>query len=105
LARGLTERGHDVTIISTSSPLKRPEVFRDGIRAYYLNEGQPQYKTFKFSDAVHKKFTSLNQEKPFHLVHSMDNAGFKIGRHKKNLAVSVAYDVEATHMAELFSIL
>lgn len=105
LARGLTERGHDVTIISTSSPLKRPEVFRDGIRAYYLNEGQPQYKTFKFSDAAHKKFTALNQEKPFHLVHSMDNSGFKIGRHKKNLSVSVAYDVEATRMAELFSIL
>ena len=105
LARGLTERGHDVTIISTSSPLKRPEVFRDGVRAYYLNEGQPQYKTFKFSDAVHKKFTSLNQEKPFHLVHSLDNSGFKIGRHKKNLGVTIAYDVEATQMAELFSIL
>jgi glycosyltransferase involved in cell wall biosynthesis len=105
LARGLTERGHDVTIISTSSPLKRPEVFRDGVRAYYLNEGQPQYKTFKFSDAVHKKFTALNIEKPFHLVHSMDSAGFKIGRHKKNFGVSVAYDVEATQMAELFSIL
>ena len=105
LARGLTERGHDVTIISTSSPLKRPEVFRDGVRAYYLNEGQPQYKTFKFSDAVHKKFTSLNQEKPFHLVHSLDKSGFKIGRHKKNLGVTIAYDVEATQMAELFSIL
>ena len=105
LARGLTERGHDVTIISTSSPLKRPEVFRDGVRAYYQNEGQPQYKTFKFSDAVHKKFTALNQEKPFHLVHSMDSSGFKIGRHKKNLNVSIAYDVEATQMAELFSIL
>ena len=105
LARGLTERGHDVTIISTSSPLKRPEVFRDGIRAYYLNEGQPQYKTFRFSDAVHKKFTALNQEKPFHLVHSLDNSGFKIGRHKKNLGITVAYDVEATQMAELFSIL
>ena len=104
LARGLTERGHEVTIISTTSPVKRSEVFRDGIRAYYLNEGQPQYKTLKFSDAAHKKFVSLHQEKPFHIVHSLDQTGFKIGRHKKNLNVSVAYDVEATHMAELFSI-
>ena len=104
LARGLTERGHEVTIISTTSPVKRSEVFRDGIRAYYLNEGQPQYKTLKFSDAAHKKFVSLHQEKPFHIVHSLDQSGFKIGRHKKNLNVSVAYDVEATHMAELFSI-
>ncbi len=104
LARGLTERGHEVTIISTTSPLKRSEVFRGGIRAYYLNEGQPQYKTLKFSDAAHRKFVSLHQDKPFHIVHSLDQSGFKIGRHKKNLNISVAYDVEATHMAELFSI-
>ena len=105
LARGLTERGHEVTIISTSSPLKRAEVFRDGIRAYYLNENQPQYKTVRFTEAVHRKFVSLSKEKPFDLVHSLDNSGFKIGRHKKNLNVSIAYDVEATQMAELFSIL
>lgn len=105
LARGLTERGHDVTIISTSSPLKRPEVFRDGIRAYYLNEGQPQYKTFKFTELAHKKFVNLHRENPYHLLHSLDDSGFKIGRHKKNLDVTVAYDIEATHMAELFSIL
>lgn len=105
LARGLTERGHDVTIISTSSPLKRAEVFRDGIRAYYLNEGQPQYKTFKFSDAAHRKFNSLHKEKPFHIVHSLDDSGYKIGRNKKLFGINMAYDVEATKMAELFSIL
>lgn len=105
LARGLTERGHEVTIISTSSPLKRPEIFRDGIRAYYLNEGQPQYKTFKFADAAHRKFISLHKEKPFHIVHSLDKSGYKIGRHKKLLDINIAYDAEATQMAELFSIL
>lgn len=105
LARGLTERGHDVTIISTSTPLKKAELFRDGIRAFYLNEGQPQYKTIRFSDAAHKKFVALNNEKPFHLVHSLDQSGFKIGRHKKNLNVCMAYDVEATQMAQLFTIL
>jgi glycosyltransferase involved in cell wall biosynthesis len=105
LARGLTERGHDVTIISTSTPLKRPEIFRDGIRAFYLNEGQPQYKTIKFADAAHRKMQSLHQENPFHIVHSLDQSGYKIGRNKENLNVSMAYDVEATHMAQLFSIL
>lgn len=105
LARGLTERGHDVTIISTSTPLKRPEIFRDGIRAFYLNEGQPQYKTLKFADSAHRKFLSLHKEKPFHIVHSLDDSGAKIGRYKNSLGVSTAYDVEATHMAELFSIL
>ena len=105
LARGLTERGHDVTIISTSTPLKKAELFRDGIKAYYLNEAQPIYKSVRFVDAVHKKFVSLNNERPFHLVHSLDQSGFKIGRHKKNLNICMAYDVEATQMAKLFTIL
>lgn len=105
LARGLTERGHEVTIISTTTPQKRSEIFRDGIRAFYLNEGQPHYKTIRFSDAAHRKFVNLNNEKPFHIVHSLDQSGFKIGRHKHNLNISMAYDVEATHMAELFAIL
>ncbi len=105
LARGLTERGHEVTIISTSTALKRPEVFRDGIRAFYLNEGQPQYKTIRFADAAQRKFVHLNNEKPFHIVHSLDESGFKIGRHKHNLNISMAYDVEATQMAQLFNIL
>lgn len=105
IARGLSERGHDVTIISTSSPLRRPEVFRDGVRAYYLNENQPQYKTVRFADAAQKKFVSLNNEKPFDIVHSLDSSGFKIGKYKEKLNITMAYDVEATRMAELFSIL
>lgn len=105
LARGLTERGHEVTIISTSTPLKKNEIQREGIRAFYLNEGQPHYKTVRFADAVHRKFVSLHQENPFHIVHSLDESGFKIGRHKKNLNISIAYDVEATRMAQLFAIL
>lgn len=105
IARGLSERGHDVTIISTSSPLRRSEVFRDGVRAYYLNENQPQYKTIRFGDAAQKKFISLNNEKSFDIVHSLDSSGYRIGKYKKKLNISVAYDVEATKMAELFSIL
>lgn len=110
LARGLSERGHDVTIISTVSPLKKPELYRDGIRAFYLYEGttgsvNSAFKTSRFIDAAHKKFTQLHHEKPFDLVHSLDDSAYKIGRHKKNFNVTVAYDIEATQMADLFSTL
>ncbi len=59
----------------------------------------------RFPDAAHKKFIQLHQEKPFDLVHSLDESAAKIGRHKKNFQVAVAYDVEAIRMAELFSTL
>jgi len=105
LARGLSECGHDVTIISTISPMKKTEIYRDGIKAFYLHEATSPYKNSRFIDAAHKKFAHLHHEKPFDLVHSLDDSAFKIGRHKKNFKIPIAYDIEATKMAELFSIL
>jgi glycosyltransferase involved in cell wall biosynthesis len=105
LARGLSEKGHEVTIISTISPVKKAELYRDGIRAFYLHEASSPYKTTRFIDAAHKKFAQLHHDKPFDLVHSLDDSAFKIGRHKKNFNVCIAYDIEATKMAELFSTL
>lgn len=105
LARGLSKKGHEVTILSSTTPLKKSEIYRDGVRAFYLFEGQSHYKTQRFVDAVHKKFISLHKEKPFDIVHCLDDGGYKIGRHKKNLETCVAYDVQATTMADLFSTL
>ncbi len=106
LAQGLSQKGHDVTIISTTSPLKKPEVFRDGIRAYYLYDGPAtKSKILRFPDLVFKKFAVLHKDRPFDIVHSVDDSAWKIGRHKKLFNVTVAYDIEATGMAELFSIM
>ena len=105
LARGLTERGHEVTLISTNSPLKRAEVFRDGIRAFYLYDGHVHYKTTQFKDAAYKKLSQLHKDRPFDLVHSLDDSALKIGLNKKKLNIAVTYDIEATKMAELFSTL
>ena len=105
LARGLSKKGHEVTILSSTTPLHKSEIYRDGIRAFYLFEGQSLYKTQRFVDAVHKKFASLHLEKPFDIVHCLDDGGFKIGRHKKNFKVCIAYDVQATTMSDIFSTL
>ncbi len=105
LARGLSKKGHEVTILSSTTPLKKSEIYRDGVRAYYLFEGGSHYKTQRFVDAVHKKFTSLHLDKPFDIVHCLDDGGYKIGRHKNNFKTCVAYDVQATTMSDLFSTL
>lgn len=105
LARGLSKKGHEVTILSSTTPLKKAEIYRDGVRAYYLFEGQSHHKTQRFVDAVHKKFTALHLDKPFDIVHCLDDGGYKIGRHKNNFKTCVAYDVQATTMSDLFSTL
>lgn len=105
IARGLVREGHKVTVLSTSSPLKKPEVSRDGVKVFYLNEGSQSLAHMNFQMAVRQKFTQLHKEEPFHLVHSIDKSGYRIGTRKDQFNIAMAYDVEATQMSQLFAIL
>ncbi len=105
VACGLAQRGHQVTAIAARSPLGKAEIFRDGVRVFFLQEGYPNMSNLRFEDAAYRKFQELHQTEKFDLVHSIDSSGFKIGRNKNKLNISIAYDVEATQMAQLFSIL
>jgi glycosyltransferase involved in cell wall biosynthesis len=105
IARGLAKQGHKVTVISSTSALKKPEVTRDGVRAFYLHEGEKNFSRMNFQMAVRQKFTQLHKEEPFHLVHSIDRSGFRIASKKKDFNIAMAYDVEATQMSQLFAIL
>lgn len=105
IARGLAQRGHQVTVIAAKSPLGKQEVTRDGVRVFYLHEGYPNYSHMRFELAVLKKFHELHQAQPFHLVHSIDKSAIEISKKKSQLNVAVAYDVAATDMSQIFSIL
>ncbi|MBX3018689.1 MAG: glycosyltransferase family 4 protein [Bdellovibrionaceae bacterium] len=105
MTRGLIEKGHQVTVISTRSPTGKPELLRDGVRLLYLHEGYPNKAGIPFPEAALEKFTELHKEKPFDLVHSFDRSGYLIGRKRRRLNFAMTYDVEATQMSQLFSIL
>lgn len=105
IAKGLARCGHRVVILSGRSPLAKAEVERDGVKVYYLQESTSALRGLKFEDAVYQKFLELHAENPFSIVHSMDRSAIKIALHRKKLNVLVAYDVAATQMSQLFSIL
>lgn len=105
LAKGLAGKGHRVTVLSTKSPMGKPEIVRDGVRVFYLYEGYPNKSHLPFPLAAYEKFRELHAAEPFDLVHSFDRSGFLIGKKKHKHKVAVAYDVEATQMSQLFSIL
>lgn len=104
IAKGLAKEGHKVTVLSSSSPMGKPEIIRNGVRVLYLNDGPKNLSHLKFPVAVRQKFAQLHREDPFHLVHSIDNSGYRIGSRKDQFKIAVAYDVEATQMSQLFSI-
>lgn len=105
IAKGLAKLGHSVTVISAKSPIGKQEVHRDGVRAFYLHEGYPNFSHLPFEKAAYRKFLDLHREDPFHIVHSIDRSAIHISKHKELFNVAVAYDVEATQLAQLFSIL
>jgi glycosyltransferase involved in cell wall biosynthesis len=105
IAKGLASYGHSVTVLAAKSPLGKEEVVRDNVRVFYLHEGFPNLSNLRFETAVFQKFSDLHRQQPFDLLHSIDGSGFKIGLHRKEFGIAVGYDVEATQMAQLFSIL
>ncbi len=105
IARGLAQKGHSVTVIAARSPLGKQEIVRDGVRVFYLFEGFPNDSHLSFEEAAYRKFCDLHKANPFDLVHGMDRSAYRIGRRKQQLKLHIAYDVEATQMTQLFSIL
>lgn len=105
IARGLARRGHQVTVLSTTSPIGKAEVVREGVRTFYLEEGLRHQGQSYFEELALRKFTQLHAEKPFHILHGLDHSAYRIARLKHQFKIAVAYDVEATQMSQLFSIL
>jgi 1,2-diacylglycerol 3-alpha-glucosyltransferase len=106
IARGLAARGHQVTVLSAENAQGRTEIDQDGVKIYFLMESRgARTRRDHFPELVRSKFIELHRAKPFHLVHSVDNSAIKISREKKIHHVAIAYDVAATQMSQLFSLL
>lgn len=105
IATGLAAHGHKVTIISGRSNTGKNKVERGGVTAYYLQEGSQLSSRESFSKLALTKFKELHKQIPFDLVHSIDNSALKVGEQKENFKVAIAYDVDATQMVQIVSIL
>tara|TARA_B110001454_G_C12723326_1_gene436666 strand:- start:23243 stop:24481 length:1239 start_codon:yes stop_codon:yes gene_type:complete len=105
IATGLVEQGFRVTVISYSSPMNKYEIEREGVKAYFLNDAGSPFIRTSFEESVYQKFMELHKTKPFDIVHSLDASGLKIAKNRKQIKVRVAFDVEATQISQIFSII
>ncbi len=105
MAKGLARKGIDVTVFSSRSPIGKSFVERDGVKTYFLQEKDSELQHLNFEDAVLRKFTELHYQNPFDIVHSLDPSAIKVAKQKSRFKVAVCFDVEATQMSQIFSIL
>ena len=104
IARGLAKKGHHVTVLSWQNPDHQEEVQIENVHAFFMGE-KKNVRSNEYAKLVKKKFDELHKSKRFHLVHSLDAGGYQIAKYKKKKRIGVAFDVEATHMSEIVSIL
>lgn len=115
IARGLAFRGHSVTII-TGENLGGATNIReaDGVRIVSIapsrasrlrSQAHPSHSQARFQDLVRSKFLELHRETPFHLVHALDSSAVRVGLMKRDHGFAMAYDVQATHLSDLFAIM
>lgn len=105
IARGLAQKGHTVTVLSSENFSGKSEIEEQGVKVFYLNQGKPGRRAEVFADRVKTKFEELHSLKPFHILHSVDTSAKKISPYKDDYKLAVAYDVEATQMSQLFAIM
>jgi 1,2-diacylglycerol 3-alpha-glucosyltransferase len=104
IARGLARRGHDVVVLSWQNPRGQSEIISGRIKAFFLGEKLKSPRA-TFSQLVLNKFEELHAQRPFHIVHALDDAARLISKNRKKYKVVVTYDVSATQLAQVFSIL
>lgn len=111
IARGLAFRGHSVTILTGENLGGASQVKEaDGVRIVSIaptrgSRLRSQAHQPRFQDLVRAKFLELHRETPFHLVHALDSSAVRVGKMKRDLHFAMAYDVQATHMSDLFAIM
>src|SRR4051812_33325867 len=104
VAQGLTHHGHKVTVLtqkSISLALSWGNI--ENVSVHGL--GDARLSPAEFAASALSKFEDVHKQTPVNVVHSIDGSGIMIGRNRKRLHVAMVYDVNATHLGKLFSIL
>src|SRR5687767_3649274 len=88
IARGIVKLGHKLTILAWQNPRGKTEYISENVRVYFLGEliNNPTRK--HFATQAFRKFIELQEQNPFHIVHSLDESGLLIGNNRKRFGIA-----------------
>jgi 1,2-diacylglycerol 3-alpha-glucosyltransferase len=105
IAKNIVSRGHSLTVLAWQNPKGKAEYISPHLRVFFLGERINNSSRKHFPTQAFRKFVELHEQNPFHIVHSLDESGIQIGEKRKIFGVVMTYDVSATQMSQIFSIL
>lgn len=104
IAKRLSNLGHKVTVIAQRSPQSKSEVLEEGVQVYYL-DNDSKHSPKNLQSLIRTKFAELHRSEAFDIVHTIDKSGYKVIKNSQKFKVATAADVEATNIAQIFTIL
>ena len=104
VAHGLVKAGHKVSVIAWNNPVEEKKINQNGVKIHFVSQRR-SHLTDRLKKKICEKFFQLHSEETFHIIHSLTPMTNQMGAQKKNLGLAMAYDITATKLAELFSIM
>jgi len=103
VVKGLLQKGHRVGLIAQTEADVDNWLLPEGMTIRAVNTKGLNRQAAQ--EKVRAVFEKLHHEQHFDVVHSMDAAGQLIGENKRKFGVSMVYDIDATHLNHLYSVI
>ena len=103
ILKALSKRGHDITVFSWKSALGEAQVTVENVKIHFLGDATKAKHISEFPALAFNAFCKRHGEKPFHIVHSLTADGLPVARKRKQLKVATIFDIQATHIEDVFT--
>ncbi len=105
ILRQLAQQGHQVHVLAWTNSLGEPVVKTDNVQISFVSELKKSKNILEFPRLIRDVFLEEHQKSPYHILHSLTRDGFLLARERKQHSFATAFDIQATSMAQLYSLI
>lgn len=102
ILKTLAKKGHQIVVFSWSSPIGEPKIIIDDVTILFLGDAVKGKTIQDFPHLIYNVFVKEHSEHPFHIILSLSRDGLPLARKRKKLKVATIFDVQASHMEQIF---
>lgn len=103
ILKTLAKKGHQITVFSWNSPLGEGQVTVEGVKILFVGDTSKSKNISEFPRLVYSAFVQEHALNPFHIVHALTRDALPIARKRKKLRVATIFDIQATHIEDVFT--
>jgi 1,2-diacylglycerol 3-alpha-glucosyltransferase len=105
ILRELAQQGHQVHVLAWTNSLGEPIVKTDNVQISFISEVKKNKNILEFPRLIREVFLEEHRNSPYHIMHSLTRDGFLLARERKQYGFATAFDIQATSMAQLYSLI